>query len=211
LIHFYKRINMLDQEEKNKNGVKLQKRVILSNISACIWEILSGVCMVFIGAGIYIFEKSEQKLQFLDPCPNGAARWLFTAGIILILVYGSNALSKVYLYQDVMISTPVGFCSSCISGFCSTLAVIAKIAVIIWGSVIVFGAWSKWTYDPNKYLTDGNLNYCEYYPMMFAFVILIIEWVLIPVVFILTCLSVCWMGVVKTTKLHDKIDNAIPI
>ena len=48
---------MLDQEEKNKNGVKLQKRVILSNISACIWEILSGVCMVFIGAGIYIFEK----------------------------------------------------------------------------------------------------------------------------------------------------------
>ena len=47
---------MLDQEEKN-NGVKLQKRVILSNISACIWEILSGVCMVFIGAGIYIFKK----------------------------------------------------------------------------------------------------------------------------------------------------------
>ena len=41
--------------------------------------------------------------------------------------------------------------------------------------MIVFGAWSKWTYDPNKYLTDGNLNYCEYYPMMFAFVILIIE------------------------------------
>ena len=51
--------------------------------------------------------------------------------------------------------------------------VIFELSCIIWGSVVVFGAYKDWTYDVEKY---GD-NFCEYTPMMFAFVFLIIKWV----------------------------------
>ena len=51
--------------------------------------------------------------------------------------------------------------------------VIMEFALLIWGSVVVFGAYKDWTYDAEKY---GD-NFCEYTPMMFAFVILILKWV----------------------------------
>ena len=44
--------------------------------------------------------------------------------------------------------------------------------------MVVFGAWATWTDDLVKYNADKDgLNYCEYNPMMFAFVILLIKWV----------------------------------
>ena len=56
-----------------------------------------------------------------------------------------------------------------------------KCHILIWviqGAVVVFGAWSSWTYDYNEYSEDmDNKNYCAYNPMMAAFLILLFEWV----------------------------------
>ena len=45
---------------------------------------------------------------------------------------------------------------------------IVEFGLLIWGSVVVFGAWATWDYDERK---------CPYSPMMFAFVLLILKWV----------------------------------
>ena len=60
----------------------------------------------------------------------------------------------------------------------SGVMTIIDFVMLIWGSVVVFGAWATWTDDLEKYNADKDgLNYCEYNPMMFAFVILLIKWV----------------------------------
>ena len=42
----------------------------------------------------------------------------------------------------------------------------------------MFGAWANWTDDYNEYIASGDeKNFCEYTPMMTAFVILILKWV----------------------------------
>ena len=51
---------------------------------------------------------------------------------------------------------------------------LAQFGVQIWASVVVFGAYKTWEYEDNS-----SENFCEYTPYMFAFVILIIKWVLL--------------------------------
>ena len=50
---------------------------------------------------------------------------------------------------------------------------LAQFGVLIWASVVVFGAYKTWEYEDKS-----SENFCEYTPYMFAFVILIIKWVL---------------------------------
>ena len=78
--------------------------------------------------------------------------------------------------------------------FSSGVMSIVDFAMIIWGSVVVFGAWASWTYEKNENLEydqsltldydDGanpeEKNFCEYTPMMTVFVILILKWVICP-------------------------------
>ena len=47
-------MEIMDLEEKDI--AKLQTNVMLSNISGSIFEIITGVFMVFLGASIYMFE-----------------------------------------------------------------------------------------------------------------------------------------------------------
>ena len=57
------------------------------------------------------------------------------------------------------------------------IMIIVDFAMIIWGSVVVFGAWASWTGDIEKYENMDDFNYCKSTPMIFAFTILIIKWV----------------------------------
>ena len=66
-----------------------------------------------------------------------------------------------------------------INSFSSGVMTIVDFAMLIWGSVVVFGAYSTWTYNYDKYNPEEN-NFCEYTPMMTAFVILILKWVICP-------------------------------
>ena len=73
--------------------------------------------------------------------------------------------------------------------FSSSLIFIVNFAVLIWGSVVVFGAWSNWTDDFNAYKANPEeMNFCEYTPMMTAFVILL------PVMIAITLCCACCCG-----------------
>ena len=125
---------------------------------------------------MYLFYIKFSSLFFSgadrDPCPNGAADWLLKAGIC-------------YLVSSILLPCILigAYC-----GFSSTRnpdpwvywpqripfigVVIMELACLIWGSVVVFGAYNDWTYEKPR-----SENYCEYTPMMLAFVTLIIKWV----------------------------------
>merc|ERR1711963_118345 len=63
-------------------------------------------------------------------------------------------------------------------------------AILIWGTIVVCGKWSTWTYDPS----DMEPNYCPYTPMMIAFIFIIIEWVYLPIVILVTVIC-CYLVV----------------
>jgi hypothetical protein len=68
----------------------------------------------------------------------------------------------------------VGLTDSSVASFpFIVVACLAQFGVQIWASVVVFGAYKTWEYDDKS-----SENFCEYTPFMFAFVILIIKWVL---------------------------------
>jgi len=151
-----------------------------------------------------------------DPCPNGAAYYLFVAGIIMLATNFFLLLSKLTKYCTGL------YCSDTEarprtgqSGYRSPsetegtqegiwihilniilgAVVIVDYAHILWGSYVVFGAWSRWTDDYEKYAEEPRkYNYCSYHPIVAAFVILIIKWVtpvLLPLlgccVFLISC------------------------
>merc|ERR1711890_162691 len=60
------------------------------------------------------------------------------------------------------------------------------ICILSWGSVVVFGAYAGWK-------DDGDVLdplYCHKTPFMTAFVILILQWVMLPFLIVCSCLTV---------------------
>ena len=68
-----------------------------------------------------------------------------------------------------------------VNSFASGVMGIVDFAMLIWGSVVVFGAWASWTDNFEDFKDDPEkFNFCERTPMMTAFVILILKWVICP-------------------------------
>ena len=68
-----------------------------------------------------------------------------------------------------------------VNSFASGVMGIVDFAMLIWGSVVVFGAWANWTDNFEDFKDDPEkFNFCERTPMMTAFVILILKWVICP-------------------------------
>ena len=83
-----------------------------------------------------------------DDCPNGAANWLFVAGIVLLVsnvILGSAQLIKVVAIRRRVASDELLMAVHLIIG----VMVALELAFIIWGSVVVFGVWHVWL---NSYL-----------------------------------------------------------
>eukprot|EP00092_Neocalanus_flemingeri_P062639 GFUD01075598.1.p1 GENE.GFUD01075598.1~~GFUD01075598.1.p1 ORF type:complete len:194 (-),score=24.88 GFUD01075598.1:72-653(-) len=113
-----------------------------------------------------------------DPCPNGAAYYIYVGGIIIVLSSLLNIGSKIAKYCATMIA--------------SVIMVITDIVVLFWGTGLVFGAWSTWTDNYSKYAADpANYNYCAYAPMVFPFVYLVIKWFFISSMAVLGCCACC--------------------
>lgn len=129
-----------------------------------------------------------------DPCPNGAAFWLYVAGIIILVTNFMNGWAKFYkrcAERDGKIDCGEK-CGMAVNKMSTGIMSVVDFAMLIWGSVVVFGAWANWTDDYNEYIASGDeKNFCEYTPMMTAFVILILKWVLIPCMIVLTCCCAC--------------------
>jgi len=118
-------------------------------------------------------------------CKFGAVDYLYYAGIVSLVVNGIGILSSFVKWcalRDGKISAGE-FCGLAILAFAALIVLICEIVVVIWGSVVVFENYADWTYDKTD---EGKDGYCHYNPMMFAFVILIIKWILMPVT-ILCC------------------------
>ena len=103
----------------------------------------------------------------------------------LYLLIGGGIGLVMTLMKIIAILTP----SDCDDKFVNGLmpvAIVFDFGVMIWGSIVVFGAYSSWSYDEKDINNnDDDLSYCPYTPFMLAFVILILEWVLKP------CLACC--------------------
>ena len=121
----------------------------------------------------------------------------------LYLLVGGGAGFAITLLKIIAILTPSD-CDDKIANALSPVASIFSFVVTIWGSIVVFSSYSSWTYKKpgDDQIPDENLLYCPYTPFMFAFVLLILEWVLAPAVFfcecLLTCLTCC--GNILTAK-----------
>ena len=91
-----------------------------------------------------------------------------------------------------------------LNSFASGAMTIVDFAMLIWvgtfkilpffnlfidqGSVVVFGAYSTWTYDEADVAKE---EYCAYTPYMTAFIILLLKWILVPAMIIITCFCAC--------------------
>ena len=75
---------------------------------------------------------------------------------------------------------------------------------MIWGSIVVFGAYDSWSYDEShKYKNDDEYSYCPCTPFMTAFILLILEWVLKP------CLALCkWFFTIIGCCIKEGADNS---
>ena len=195
-------INIQNQNEeiKMKNSQKMKSSIDTNfDTAITVGELICASWMVAIGyknlpvEGRYskdeIQELSEEEK--MDPCPNGAAYWLFVAGITLIIAHVLFGSSKIYKWFAKR-NNKGNKCFKLISDinrFASVCMTTVNFTMIIWGSIVVFGAWAKWTDNFNEFQEDpAALNYCKYEPMMFAFIFLIIQWIWFPFMVILTCL-----------------------
>ena len=106
-------------------------------------------------------------VHYRDVCPNGAAQWLLISGAIALTAQLLNFWAKVYqkfALENGKITSGEKFVMA-VNRFLTALVSLVEFAILIYGSVVVFGAWAKWTHDDK----DKNLKeYCEYTPMMFA-------------------------------------------
>ena len=120
--------------------------------------------------------------QNLDACEMNAPLYL--------LIGGGIGLGMTLL-KIIALLTP----SDCDDKFINVLGPLASLfsfGVTIWGSFVVFGAYSRWSYN----IKDANNNedefeYCPYTPFMMAFVLLILEWVLKPFMLVCECVMAC--------------------
>lgn len=124
----------------------------------------------------------------------------------LYLMLGGGITLALIIAKRIAILTPCD-CDDKLVKFLTPIAGIVLLCVTLWGSVIVFGNYSSWSYEKQELptprpdivpvsttiapLLDENNHYCPYTPYMFAFVLLIINWILIPIIFCCSCMAVC--------------------
>ena len=143
----------------------------------CARSPLTSLVDIFIGLLLALTGYPE-----LERCENEAAYWLWVAGLAFIvtgflngMAYIASRLAVAQAYSGTENASRFMFL---VGGWTSLL----NFAILIWGTIVVCGKWSTWTYDPS----DMEPNYCPYTPMMIAFIFIIIEWVYLPIVILVT-------------------------
>ena len=107
-------------------------------------------------------------------CPNGAAWWLWICGIcILVMQFIQELLITTLLNGERITLRVVQKSKGSFFYYLFAVTFIASIAIFIWGTVVVFGAWANWTDDFETFKANPvKMNFCERIPMMTAFAIL---------------------------------------
>ena len=169
--------------EEDNSGTISKGHYLCADVVA----IIVGIVMTVIGYNYtWKYHKGEEGVSTDEDnlCPNGAALWLWIFGICaLVMVLLDLFMTSCVDERIVMKVQP----------FFNTVMNISWIAMFIWGTVVVFGAYANWTDDFETYKANNKkMNFCEHKPMMTAFVILILLWVLLgPFAF---CSTFCCFG-----------------
>merc|ERR1712173_44262 len=147
--------------------------------SAQSFSLISLVCalaMVIVGDLYW----SEELRRF------GAASYLYYGGVfsLSINILGlASSVAKWWALKDGKISLSERRVLWLL-GVSSTVVVICDVVVVIWGSVVVFTNYASWTYEE-----PSSDSFCHKTPMLFAFILLLIKWLLIPAICVLGCIS----------------------
>ena len=175
-----------------KRVYKIDKRfeasIERSEFRYSILQIILAIVMIGIGASF------NGKVDKEEICPNGASWWLLTAGIVLFGLNVLNVATSIYRTNvlDHRNNSCAARCGLKILLISSIVMTIVDAVMIIWGAILVFGNFGSWTYNVDQYRRNmEDLNYCPYTPMMTAFVILIVKFILLPTMIILLCLCTC--------------------
>ena len=156
-------------------------------LCADVVAIIVGIVMTVMGYNYnWKYHKGEEGVSTDEDnlCPNGAALWLWIFGIYTLVMVLLDLFLRTCVDERVVMKVrPIVIWVKNISWF----------AMFIWGTVVVFGVYANWTDDFETYKANkGEMNFCEHKPMMTAFVILILLWVLLgPTAF---CLTFCCFG-----------------
>jgi len=146
-----------------------------------------------------IEDKQERKKQLVLPNVVSLAVCIamFAVGIsynseedckgkaTTFLILGGGIVLAITVLRLIASWTPCE-CDDKIMDILSPFANVVHFCVIIWGSVVVLGQYSQWEYEEKS-----SENYCAYTPFMFAFVILILNWICFPFILCCCCCSLC--------------------
>jgi len=152
--------------------------------------------IAMLAVGVH-YQNPEDKAE--ANCEFDAPLFLFIGGILGIIIHGFGVITAfaTWCAERDGVVTEGEKCGlnilKCFGGCATFFVIIGELIILIWGSVVVFGNYSEWTDDETK-RDDGDdaTEYCHYTPFMFAFVLLIIRWVLIALVpFCLCCCAPC--------------------
>lgn len=160
-----KNLDKLEAMKSMSDGMdakKHKKQHICGNLVQCVL----GIVMLSIG-GVYYPE-----------CNFDATTYLVVGGAIMLI---TNILSIV------AILTPFEWDDKLTKSLTPMIGLV-QFGIFLWGTIVVFGSYSSWTYDVGS---NDEKYYCAYTPYLFAFVLLIIKWVLLPFILALCCCCAC--------------------
>jgi len=129
-------------------------------------------------------------ISYQDDCENGATDYLITGGAIIIAANILPFITAIVIVLAVC-DDHISKSESCVIKillFVQSCLPLVSFGVTIWGSIVVFSAYSNWTYDVEK---AGLPDYCAKPPFDCAFVLLIINWVALPIMLVCLCCTMC--------------------
>jgi len=139
-----------------------------SYLSNSLVQTAMGLSMLIVGAVHY------------DDCYFNATTYLVVAGSVMVVLN---------LLTILAILTPCE-CDDKLLKVMTPLFSIAQFCIFIWGTIEVFGHYSSWEYS-EIFIDSKTERYCNYTAYMFAFVLLLIQWVVVPILIVLCCCCAC--------------------
>merc|ERR1712107_735011 len=121
--------------------------------------------------------------HYEDSCPNGAAGWLRSAGIIICInavLHLWSELYKVWANRDGNVDLIEG-CIMCLDKMIIGVIIVVEVIIIIWGLATILPAWANLSNDPT------SDDYCQSRPFYTALGVLFFKVVLIPIWICLGC------------------------
>jgi len=152
------------QTVEDNLDVEKNKKSYLSN---SLVQTAMGLSMLCVGAVHY------------DECAFNATTYLVVAGSVMV------ALN---LLTILAILTPCE-CDDKLLKFMTPVFSIAQFCIFIWGTVEVFGKYNDVIYED---FISMSSNYCDHTAYMFAFVLLLIQWVVVPIMIVICCCCACF-------------------